>query len=431
MRRRLVQSTLAVVLVAVALLGVPLAVAGVLIQAAYAEQTAQDRASRLGARIENRLRTGQPVDDGVLAFEALSDDTYVYASTEGYEPIVHGAPHRRPVRGEYRSTETYVLVEESGAALLRAQIRIVLLVLVAAVVAVLAAVALGLLQARRLAEPLDDLAARARRLGSGSTRATFPRYAIPEVDEVVEALESGSARLGAMLASERQFASDASHQLRTPLTALSMRLEEIASSEDLDAMQEEARIALGQVERLSAVVDHLLTAARRSVSSTALRVDLDAVLHQQLTELRPAFEASGRSLQRSGRPGLVALATPGGLAQIVTTLLENSLIHGAGRTEVRTRTSGALVVVEVTDEGPGVPPELGNRVFERSVSGRGSGTGLGLALARDLAEADGGRLELVSLRPPVFAVFLPAPSPDGDLGGGWSVGSGQRVPSER
>jgi nitrogen-specific signal transduction histidine kinase len=74
------------------------------------------------------------------------------------------------------------------------------------------------------------------------------------------------------------------------------------------------------------------------------------------------------------------------------------------------RGTATSVVIEVTDEGPGVPAVLGQRVFERSVSGRHS-TGLGLAVARDLAEADGGRLELVKERPPVFALFLPAAEP--------------------
>jgi signal transduction histidine kinase len=76
---------------------------------------------------------------------------------------------------------------------------------------------------------------------------------------------------------------------------------------------------------------------------------------------------------------------------------------------VSTRSTGISLVVEVTDEGPGVPRELGSRIFERSVSGR-RGTGLGLAVARELAETDGGRLELVQQKPPVFALFLSAAS---------------------
>jgi signal transduction histidine kinase len=89
--------------------------------------------------------------------------------------------------------------------------------------------------------------------------------------------------------------------------------------------------------------------------------------------------------------------------------LENALHHGGGTVVVRRRMTGTApggsVVVEVADEGPGVPAQLGQRVFERAVSGR-SGTGLGLALARDLAESNGGRLDLVQAQPARFALFL-------------------------
>jgi len=110
-------------------------------------------------------------------------------------------------------------------------------------------------------------------------------------------------------------------------------------------------------------------------------------------------------LQVEGLHGVTAVGTPGTVAQVLATLIENSLMHGAGLITLRVRPSGTSVVVEVQDQGAGVPPELGNRVFERAVSGRNS-TGIGLAVARDLAEADGGRLELLSLKPPVFAIFL-------------------------
>ncbi|CAM5389206.1 Signal transduction histidine-protein kinase/phosphatase MprB OS=Streptomyces albaduncus OX=68172 GN=FHS32_006248 PE=4 SV=1 [Streptomyces griseoloalbus] len=80
-------------------------------------------------------------------------------------------------------------------------------------------------------------------------------------------------------------------------------------------------------------------------------------------------------------------------------------MHGGGTVALRTRVTGNQVVIEVTDEGPGVPAELGARIFERAISGRNS-TGIGLAVARDLAEADGGRLELLQQHPAVFALFL-------------------------
>ena len=104
---------------------------------------------------------------------------------------------------------------------------------------------------------------------------------------------------------------------------------------------------------------------------------------------------------------MVVLATPSALSQVLATLIENSLQHGGGTATITARRTGGSAVVEVTDEGRGVPASIGARVFEREVSSSGS-TGVGLALARDLAEADGGRLELLRARPPVFALFLNA-----------------------
>jgi len=128
---------------------------------------------------------------------------------------------------------------------------------------------------------------------------------------------------------------------------------------------------------------------------------------QQVVEWEPAFGKVNRRIVATGTRGLVALATHNGLSQVLATLLENSLTHGGGKVTVSTRSTGISLVVEVTDEGPGVPAELGARIFERSVSGRRS-TGLGLAVARELAESEGGRLELVQQKPPVFALFLSA-----------------------
>ncbi|MGH3343334.1 MAG: sensor histidine kinase, partial [Carbonactinosporaceae bacterium] len=277
----------------------------------------------------------------------------------------------------------------------------------AAVLAIGAAVGMAVLQARRLVRPLIDLAETAERLGSGYPRPRDRRYGVPELDRVARILDQSAERVARMLAAERQFAADASHQLRTPLTALSMRLEEIAEAKDEDVVREEAAVALAQVERLTDVVDRLLTYAQGARPSSAVPVVVDQVIRQQVHEWRPAYVGGGRRVAVTGARGLRAVATPGALAQVLATLLENALAHGAGTVTVHTRTTGTSVVLEVSDEGTGVPDELGTRVFERLVSG-GDSTGLGLAVARDLAEADGGRLELLQRHPPVFALFLTA-----------------------
>jgi signal transduction histidine kinase len=278
------------------------------------------------------------------------------------------------------------------------------------VIAVLVAVAIGGWQARRLSQPLVELADAAERLGSGDPRPHRYRYGLPEVDRVTSALDKSAHRIAEMLAAERQLSQDASHQLRSPLTALSMRLEEILATEELAVVRDEAAIALGQVERLSQVVDRLLSQSRDTHVARQTQVDVDEVIHLQVAELRPAYDRAQRRMEITGDAGLTVTATPGTLGHVLAALLENALQHGDGTVVVRRRTTGigpgGSVVVEVSDQGPGVPAELGQRVFERAVSGR-SGTGLGLALARDLAEAGGGRLELISRRPAVFAVFLP------------------------
>ena len=277
--------------------------------------------------------------------------------------------------------------------------------------AVVAAVLLAVRQANRLASPLTDLAETAERLGSGDPRPRHKRYGVPELDRVADVLDSSAERIGRMLTAERRLAADASHQLRTPLTALSMRLEEITVTDDLATVREEATIALTQVERLTDVVQRLLTNSRDPRTGSAVPFDLDEVVKQQEEEWRPAYRSAGRAIVRSGKPGVRAVGTPGAVSQVLATLVENALMHGGGTVALRTRVVGNQAVLEVTDEGPGVPLDLGNRIFERAISGRNS-TGIGLAVARDLAEADGGRLELLQAKPPVFALFLSRTAPE-------------------
>ncbi|MCF2434484.1 hypothetical protein LV779_05175 [Streptomyces thinghirensis] len=96
-----------------------------------------------------------------------------------------------------------------------------------------------------------------------ATRARrHKRYGVPELDRVADVLDSSAERIARMLTAERRLAADASHQLRTPLTALSMRLEEITLTDELETVKDEAAIALSQVERLTDVVDRLLTNSR-------------------------------------------------------------------------------------------------------------------------------------------------------------------------
>jgi signal transduction histidine kinase len=279
--------------------------------------------------------------------------------------------------------------------------------LFAALLAVTAVVVALLVTAliRRLLAPLDSLAADASRLAGGDLGPAGRRYGIEECDRLAEALDSAAVRLGELVRRERQLAADVSHQLRSRLTALSMRLEEVAAVSD-PAVKAEAEAALDQVDRMVRIVDELLDQARTERAHNAVELDVADQLDTLRTEWSDAFRAGGREMAVTTGPGLRALATPGHVGQALGVLVENALQHGAGTVSVSARPHGEHVVVEVRDEGTGVPDPLVPVVFDRGVSGA-DGTGLGLALARALIEADSGRLELRSAHPAVYAVYLP------------------------
>ncbi|MGW7823449.1 ATP-binding protein [Streptomyces puniciscabiei] len=406
MRRRLIQSTLAVVLVVIAVFGISLVIVETRTISNSAQERVDSEAIRLASIVDSRILAAENVNADVLR-NPVSKDQYAVIRMPGQAPIEIGTKPRGDVIHATQQGEEgeSVTVQEPRSAVTREVGRTLLIIGLVALLAVVAAVLLAVRQANRLASPLTDLAETAERLGSGDPRPRHKRYGVPELDRVADVLDSSAERIGRMLTAERRLAADASHQLRTPLTALSMRLEEITLTDDPDIVKEEANVALTQVERLTDVVERLLTNSRDPRTGSAVTFDLDEVIQQQLAEWRPAYRSAGRAIVSSGKRHLHAVGTPGAVAQVLAALIENSLMHGGGTVALRTRVTGNQAVVEVTDEGPGVPADLGARIFERTISGRNS-TGIGLAVARDLAEADGGRLELLQAQPPVFGLFL-------------------------
>ncbi|WEV79670.1 HAMP domain-containing sensor histidine kinase [Janibacter cremeus] len=241
------------------------------------------------------------------------------------------------------------------------------------------------------------------REGGGALPRT--NVGLTDIDATTQAIARLAGELARQRALDRDFAADASHQLRTPLTALLMRLEEIAETDDLEVIRDEAAVAVTQVERLSGVVDTLRS--RTQEGGEIPEISLDSVLAGLQREYQPAFTAAHRTMRVDGPPGLAVRCAPMDLAQILQSLIENSLAHGDGRVTITMRGSIGSVVVEVQDEGEGVPTTIAPHIFERSVTS--SGSGLGLGLARQLAERNGGRLELVQAQPAVFTVFLSGP----------------------
>ncbi|MFC4560617.1 sensor histidine kinase [Nocardiopsis mangrovi] len=426
MRRRMLFSTLVVTVIAVMLLGLPL---GALTYTSLYEENVrqlQQEAGIIAAEADVQVRGGGQIDRAQLAsaypsrhIEITLPDSNQRINAGGWKFDPHrqnttSTLHASATSGGGVRVEVWRDTKRVQESVLNAWLGIASLSLLAIGVAV----GLAMLQARRLTLPLVDLAATAERLGSGVTSPWGHRYGIPEADRVAEVLDRSAERIAGLIATERHFATDASHQLRTPLTALSMRLEEIiAEADNPDVVREEGEAALTQAERLVETVESLLGRARQSQNAEVEPVAIDDVLKQFVAEWAPMFRKADRQLKLTGEKGLTAMTVPNDLAQILATLVENAYKHGEGTVTVRRIDGGTSVRIEVSDEGPGVPEEISGRIFEREVSGN-DGTGLGLALARHIAESEGARVELVRVRPATFALFLPPRA------GGLSKGAG-------
>ncbi len=272
--------------------------------------------------------------------------------------------------------------------------------------------------AEEVADPLRRLAHRTDEMASGGfaldPKARPGRLVEPppwpggirEIDAVAREVDRHHSTFARALVSERSFAADASHQLRTPLAALLLRLEEIAQADDAAVARTEAEIAIGQVERLTGVVDELLRRTRAGHASGGALSAVDHVLAGLDEEWTPAFAEQGREVVLTSERGIIVEASAPGVSQVLNTLLENALVHGRGRVAVHVGRSGPSAVFTVGDQGPGIPDAMARSVFDRAVT-TGPGTGLGLAVARETAETMGGRLELTRVRPPVFSLYLP------------------------
>ena len=415
MRRRLLISTLLVAVTAVLLLGVPLAIVMTRLVHDESVRQLQRDATTVATALRYRASNHQPPDYREFR-ESLPGD-YITIRQKGHHPVIIGnrPPRHRLITGQDTDGNLTVTVQTSSSNATGRVAGALVLVGALSLLAVGVAVGLAFFQVRRFTRPLEELAGAAARLGSGDARPSGLRYGLPELDQVAEGLDGSARRVSDLLTAEREFASDASHQLRTPLTALSMRLEEmIASADDPEVVKAEGEAALSQTERLADVVSQLLDRTRAVGPTRPELTGVDDTLSQQVAEWEPAFRRANRKLEVAGEKGLHGYATPGTLAQVIATLLDNALVHGAGTVTIRTSQTPKSAVIEVRDEGPGVNAELAPRIFERNVSSRPQGTGLGLALARAMAEADGGRVVLVRPRPAVFAIFLPLGVPGSD-----------------
>lgn len=415
MRRRAARMILTAVAVVALIFGIPAAVASSLI--VWNTQTASldTRAQTVQINLDRRLRTST-LSEGYARMWAQTlvangEPAYVEIMIpQNPQPITLGEPLRgiTITRSASSPDGVKVTVMISARNAIRSIVRVSGIFLLGILVSLAVGWALAARFSRRLSAPLIYLSAQAEQIGSGQVRARVKPSGIEEIDLVQEELQRTGEKMARRLAAERQLAADASHQLRTPLTALSMRLEEIEMISTEEEVQEEARSCLEQVERLTTVVTELLDTNKRHASATEA-IDVLEVFNTQREEWEEAFEKADRVLRFTDEADMPILADEAKIAQVLATLIENSLRYGAGTTWVHARNSvnSRGVIIEVSDEGEGVDAELAPYIFENGVSGHGS-SGIGLALAKDLIETMGGRIELSQAVPPVFTLSLAA-----------------------
>ncbi len=275
--------------------------------------------------------------------------------------------------------------------------------------AVASAALLAGIQARQLARPLERLARSASRLGGGDfSAAAPPPSGISEIDDISRALRLSANRVDRMLESERGFTADATHQLRTGLTGIAMRLELLERNSDPEVAAE-ASAALTQTHELNLTLDELLTVARTGSTKERQEFDLTTLVDHQVADWQHRFAEKRRQVVvTTGRVNPV-VATPGLVGQVLAILLDNTLRHGRGTVAILVQDDG----VSIEDEGPGISAERAATLFDRPKDHQAA-HGRGLPLARRLAESDGGRLELVELDPATFRLTLvPAASAPG------------------
>lgn len=326
-------------------------------------------------------------------------------------PVVRG----RAVVGAVRITQG---ISDVNHAVRRTLVELVLVGIAVLLIGLVA----GALIAGQIARPLRRLERTARRVARGELDARASEEGSAEQRSLAASFNEMTARVRELLDAQRRFVADASHQLRTPLAGLRLRIEAATARQPGDR---DLRAADAEVQRLARIVDDLLALSRAGEHSPpAAACQLTDGARRAVNRFQEAAERAGIRLRMVDEaPGSVGRCTPAELDRILDALIENALVYGAGEVEVAVLPG----VIEVRDRGPGPSPGEEEAVFDRfhrgSASHLHSGTGLGLSIARALARDRGGDVTLRARDGggAVAAVVVPqdvarvtAPDPDGE-----------------
>lgn len=429
MRRRILRATVVTVVCAVLLFAVPLAVAVLRLYRQAALGELERIADRTALTAPTVVREFDPRE--LLRVEPGTQlavyDTAAHRVT-GSGPAIGDASVRSALTGSVQSGQVggrlVVAVPVGSAERVRGAVRVSrtaarplrraaltwLGMSGLAVLAVGAAALMSVRSSRRLAQPLEALAATARRLENGDLTARAEACGLREADEVATALNRAAKRLDRLLQRERSFSADASHQLRTALARTRLELESELTACPPSDPRAAMRAALESLDRMTTTVDDLLALARDVPERASL--DVPALLVETGRRWRSDLEAAGRSLRIVAEDDLpAAVGSRQAAREVLDVLLGNATAHGRGTVTVRARDASGVLALDVEDEGPGLPED--QDVFARRPAGEEHG--IGLSLARSLVEAEGGRLFVTRRAPwPCFTWLVATASGAGE-----------------
>lgn len=308
-------------------------------------------------------------------------------------PVVQGGTITAAVRLSLPEAEVTAIVNRT---------RLTLLLFVVSVMA--AAALLAWILATSISAPLRNLARVAEDLPDDLSLRAAP--AGPrEVRGIATALNRTAERLGALISRQQRVAADASHHLKTPLTGIRLRLEAIEDTAAEDRVRREAAAATAEVDRLHRRIDQVLALARADAGATITVCDVAAVVSARCAEMASIAAGRGLVIDLTIDEGPhEARAATGAVESIIDELISNALdyastrivvsVHGSNEAVSPTDAVGpGEVVVQVEDDGPGIPEGEHELVFARFTRGTAAvpgGSGMGLALVRELARASGG-----------------------------------------
>lgn len=359
-----------------------------------AQPPLDDPAMHLGVQVWDR--------EGKLLYRSSEESNVGAATPEGLSVVSDGAPPEAielrlfTLRGEQRTVQVMQpialrseLTTEAGLEILAATL--------------LGTAALSLLviaTVRRALRPLLRLAGELNRRSADSLDPILLPDAPSELQSTLGTLNELLARLRGSVLAHRHFVADAAHELRTPLAALRLQIDNAVRASG-DAQRAEAMRQLSQgSERIQRLIEQLLTLARlESGSATAARFDLRELAKECLIESAPLASASGVELSFNAPRPTPVLAESGAIRILIGNLIGNALVHAAAGRNVEINivheTNNAVLVVR--DRGPGIPAALRERVFERffrADPGPRPGSGLGLAIVAEIARIHGAVVEL-------------------------------------